>query len=245
MVMPLIPFPNSAKPPGVPAIPRLPNAKTVVQAGLGIVQGAVWRIFQVETQWGIFDKKGKPLGDPAKITGIAGNILESIGIGSTLSTNSVSYVKEARVSDFPVERGGFASYNKVELPGAPVVTLCISGFESDRKSFLDAIDAACKSTDLYKVVTPEVSYIDYSIERYAYQRRSDKGTTMLLVELSLKEVRQVSSKRAESKIKTAKDKGATPPVDGGAVQPAAPSPSVLKKIGGFITRGACASFFRY
>lgn len=198
-----------------------------------MVQGMLWRVFQVQTRWGIFDSKGKPLGDPAKFTGLIGNALDAAGLGSTLSTNSVDYSKETKVSDFPLERGSFASYNKVETPASPIVTLCLTGSEKNRRTFLEAIDKACKSTDLYSVVTPEVTYINYSVERYNYQRRNSKGATLLIVEITLKEIRQVSALYTTSnkgKVDTPKDAGATPQVDNGKVQAQTPQPSTLKSI---------------
>jgi hypothetical protein len=193
----------------------------------------LWRIFQVETRWGIFDSKGKPLGDPAKFTGLVGAALDAAGLGSTLSTNAVEYSKETRVSDFPLERGSFASYNKVESAAAPTVTLCLTGSEKNRRTFLEAIDTACKSTDLYSVVTPEVTYINYSVERYNYQRRSNKGATLLIVEITLKEIRQVSAQYTQSnkgQVDAPKDAGATPQADNGKVQAQTPQPSTLKSI---------------
>jgi hypothetical protein len=221
--MALIPYPNVPALPGVPAVPRSPKYPAAVQAALGAVQGALWRQFQIEKQWGVFDSKGRPLGDANNFVA-----LESIGIGATLSTGAVEFSKEARISDFPVERGGFASYNKVEMPAAPVVTLCFSGTEADRTAFLAAIDAASKSVELYDVVTPEVTYAAYSVERYNYQRRSSKGATLLVIELALKEVRQVSAKH--SKIEAPVDDGATPPVESGKVQGQTPDVSTLKSL---------------
>jgi len=231
--MALIPFPDVPKFPGVPALPRSPKFPPLVRSGLGLVQGMLWRVFQVQTRWGIFDSKGKPLGDPAKFTGLIGNALDAAGLGSTLSTNSVDYSKETKVSDFPIEQGSFASYNKVETPASPIVTLCLTGSENNRRTFLEAIDKAVKSTDLYSVVTPEVTYIDYSIERYNYSRRNSKGATLLIVEITLKEIRQVSSQYTQSnkgQVDAPKDAGATPTTDNGKVQAKIPDTSTLKAI---------------
>jgi hypothetical protein len=231
--MALIPFPNVPKLPGVPALPRSPNFPPLLRAGLGLVQGMLWRIFQVQTRWGIWDSKGKPLGDPSKFTGPIGNALEAAGLGSTLSTGSVEYSKETRVSDFPIERGSFASYNKVEQPASPTVTLCLTGSEKNRRTFLEAIDKACKSTDLYSVVTPEVTYVNYSVERYDYSRRSSKGATLLIVDITLREIRQVSAQYTQSnkgQVDQPKEAGATPQADNGKVQAQTPPKSTLKSL---------------
>lgn len=239
--MPLIPFPNVPNVPGVPALPRSPNfPASVVTSASGFISNAIWRFFQVENQWGIFDSKGKPLADPSKFTGVVGNVIQSVGLGtlyggygSTLSTKSIEFFKETKVSDYPVEGGKFFSYNKVELPAAPVVALCFSGGESERAAFLNALNNACVSTDLFNVTTPEVTYNNYSIESYTYTRSNESGATMLTVEISLKEVRQVSavfSSSANKTIKTPKDAGATPNSDGGRVKPQTPQDYVLKSI---------------
>jgi len=219
--MALIPFPNVPNSPGVPLIPRSPNFPPLAGIGLGILEGIIWRSFQVDSRWGIFDSQGNALGNPQNL------ILESIGLGSMLSTKSVEFVKETRVSDFPLEKGGFASYNKVELPAEPVVTLCVSGSESARQAFLNDIDKACKSTDLYSVVTPEITYVNYAIEKYNYQRRSEKGCTLLQVEIALKEIREVAAKLTKA---APKHPAAQPQVDNGKVQAQKPDVSTLKSI---------------
>lgn len=231
--MPLIEFPNIADVLGVPPLPRSPRFPPVAQVAVSLIQGIVYRAFQVQNRWGIYDSTGKPLGDPAKFKGALGGAIEAVGLGSTYSTNAVDFSKETRVSDFPLERGGFAQYNKVEMPANPIVTLSLDSNESGRRAFLEAIDKATLSTDLYSVVTPEVTYINYSIERYNYQRRSEKGATLLLVELSLKEIRQVSATFSNSnagKVDAPKNAAATPQIDNGKVQAKTPGPSVLKSV---------------
>jgi hypothetical protein len=228
--MAFTPFPDVPSLPGVPSIPRSPKFPPLARSGLGAIQGALWRAFQVQTRWGIWDSNGNSLGDPAKFSGLIGGVLDSIGLGSTLSTNAVEYSKETRISDFPIEQGGFTSYNKVEMAASPMVTLCLTGSEKDRSTFLDAIDAAVKSTDLYSVVTPEVTYINYSVERYNYSRRSSKGATLLIVEITLKEIRQVSAQYSATNVDNPKDPGAAPTSDNGKVQAQTPNTSTLKAV---------------
>ncbi len=222
--MALIPFPDVPVAGGVPLIPRSLSVAPAGRLALGVLQGIIWRSFQIDLRWGIFDSRGKALGDPSSFLS---PILSAIGVGSELSTKSVEYSKETRVSDFPVERGGFAAYNKVELPAEARVSLCLSGSESDRQALLVAIDAAVKSTDVYSVVTPEVTYINYSIEYYNYQRRNDRGANLLTIELGLREIREVSAKVTA---KQAQSVSAASPEDNGKVQPQPPDKSTLKRL---------------
>lgn len=230
--MSLIPFPDIPSLPGVPNLPRLPSTSTIAQAVGGAVAGALWQVLDQGSQWGIFDSDGNPLGDPSNMTGITSTIANSLGFGSTLSVNAFDYGKETRVSDFPVERGEFASYNKVEMPGEPTVTFAFEGSESDRTSFLDAIDTACLSTDLYSVVTPEVTYVDYTLQSYNYRRTASAGAYLLIVELRLKEVRQVSAQFAQSQgqISDPSTPSAAAQTVTGKVQAATPDSSTLKKL---------------
>lgn len=222
--MPNIPFPDVPSLPGVPSIPRSASAPPAAAAVLGAIAGVLWRAFQVDTRWGIFDSRGRPL---AGTTGFS--FVESLGVtNATYSTSGLDFAKEMRVSDFPLELGQFASYNKVELPASPLVTLCMTGSEAQRTAFLAAIDKACKSTDLYTVATPEVKYAGYSLESYRYSRHASGGATLLMVEISLKEVRQVSAQLAT--VQQPKAPSAAPKVDAGKVQAPAPDVSTLKSL---------------
>ena len=217
--MPLIPYPIVPILPGVPSIPRIVGQAIppVVAASLGIVSAMLGAAFQAPSQWGIYDQNGNPLIDTSGLT-----LFSSPTI---LSTLSVEYTKETRISDFPVEEGGFASYNKVEMPANPTVTLSLSGSESDRAAFLSAIDGACKSTALVSIATPEITYINYTFERYDYRRMSSRGCTLLTVEIHLKEIRQVLVQYSSTPINSPQNAGANPATDSGQVQPQTPSGS--------------------
>ena len=241
--MSLIPFPSVPNSPGVPLIPRIPSASTVGTSLLGAAVGALWSALQQETNWGIWDKKkGKYLGDVSTVSGFLGGLLDSIGLGSTLSTNSVDFSQETKISETPIEKGSFASYNKVQIPANPVVTLCLTGSEDNRKNFLQAIQDACLSTDLYDVYTPEKTYTDYSIERYRYERRAERGKTLMVVEISLKEIRQVTAKYKDSK--DPKDPGTADPVSSGKVAASSPPKSLMSTIKGKVS-GAVGSVRSY
>lgn len=208
---------------------------TIVLASLGTLGTILLNAIQVQSQWGIFDSSGNQLGSSSS----GGNSLLAAVIKSTflasgpiLSTNSFEFKRETRVSDFPLEDGGFASYNKVVLPGEPTVRYCFSGSVSDRTTFLTQLDAACQSTKLYSVKTPEITYLNYNITDYSLMRRADSGANLLIVELHLREIRQVSVSytNTPSPIKQPQNPGANPNSSGGIVQPNAPDTSTLKSL---------------
>jgi len=237
-----IPYPNVPAYPGVPQLVRPIQVaiaeEPILAIGLGTVENLLGSAFQQAPRWGIFDLEGEQLGltiagSTTALQSLGNTLLDQLTGNSTpvLSTIGFDFLKEMKVSDFPVEQGGFASYNKVEMPANPTVMLAFAGSESDRTAFLAAIDAATKSTGLYNVVTPEVIYIGYTIERYRYSRRATKGATLLLVEIALKEVRQVSPAFATvSQIVNPQNTSATPQVNSGMTQPQATDQSTLLSI---------------
>lgn len=222
--MPRIEFPNVPKALGVPDIKRGITNQSITNAALGIVQGALWQAFINQDNWGIFDVDNNKLADIKYTTPALSRLF-----GSSQSTLSVEFSKEMRSSDFPLELGSFASYNKVEMPATPTVVLCVTGTEDERKNFLTALDKATKSTTLYNVVTPEVVYEGYSIDRYNYSRRAESGATMLIVELSLKQVREVVPLYGTATIVSPANPESKPTANTGSVQPEKPKASLLKK----------------
>lgn len=233
--MPNIPFPSIPAYPGVPALVRpVQNAIAqvpVLAVGLGSFASILGSALQQTPRWGIFDSAGNQLGLNSNANPSILSALESQLTGSTvptLSTWGFDFVKEMQISGFPTEGGGFANYNKVELPANPVVTLALEGSEGYRTNFLNAIDAACKSTDLYNVITPEVSYLGYSMERYTYARRAQRGATMLIVDISMKEIRTVSA--TFTSVQSPQQASSTPEVNNGMTQPATSDTSTLKSL---------------
>jgi len=237
-----IPFPNVPNYPGVPQLVR-PVQETiadnpVLAIGIGTAETLLASAIQQAPQWGIFDTNGNQVG--LSITGNAStaqsliDTLASQVTGVTtpvLSTIGLDYLKEMAVSDYPTELGGFASYNKVEKPAEPTLTLAFAGSLSDRATFLNAIDAACKSTNTYSVVTPEVVYANYTFLRYRLSRRANKGVTLLMVDVTMREVRQVSATyTTASPIVNPANAGSTPEVNNGMTQPTAPDQSTLLSI---------------
>ncbi len=83
------------------------------------------------------------------------------------------------------------------------------------------------------MVTPEITYVNYTLERIAYRRSNTAGANMYVVEIPLKEVRGVSAQYTVSNrgaFDQTKNPDATPPVDGGKVQATTPDVSTLQSL---------------
>lgn len=113
---------------------------------------------------------------------------------------SVEVSNEAKVTQYPTEPNQFASYNKVQSPGAVSVTVGLTGGAIDRASVLLALEELVQSTDLLSIVTPEKTYTDYNLESYDYTRVAEEGVDRLKVNLRLVEVQQVESEYSNETI---------------------------------------------
>ena len=100
---------------------------------------------------------------------------------------------EAKAAQNPVERGGFADYNKVVSPVQLGVILARTGPSADLSALLEKLDALVAGTDLVSIITPEKEFLDYSLTSYDYDRKSENGVDRLLVSLVLEEIRQVDA----------------------------------------------------
>lgn len=152
---------------------------------------------------------------------------------------AVDVRQEYRISDFPIEDGGFFSYDKVVTPGDLRVTLAVSGQNSSilsslfggltslinigggistqetvRQAFLIGMNTLARSLDLIDVIVPEGTYYGYNITHFDYRREAREGATMLKIEVWLQEVRRAPG-----------GSFTTPPVDPASPIPAPKNPA--------------------
>jgi hypothetical protein len=100
---------------------------------------------------------------------------------------------EGQALSYPVELGGFANYNKVESPLNIRVTLAAQGDDSDFDYMLMQLEDYKKQAVKLVVETPSSFYPGMTLETFSYKRARDAGAGMLVVDLSLVEVREVET----------------------------------------------------
>jgi hypothetical protein len=221
--------------PGVPTL-RRPAARDLSSDLIAVAGGVALLTrdnllgygVQITQQWGVFQQNGVPLA-------IWDNVV------------SVDYRHETRISTFPVEQGGFQSYNKVQMPYDARVRFTIgpSGLAA-RVSFLRDLEQAVLSLNYYLVVTPEAVYPNANLTHIDYRREARNGISLLVVDVWLEEVRATavatnttsptptnpdgsgSSSVNQPQSPTAsqtQSNGAVQPVDASVPPPPAPSPT--------------------
>lgn len=105
------------------------------------------------------------------------------------NTIDFEFKQDNPISNYPVEQGGFQTYDKVQLPADIRMRFSAGGSETNRQDFLSSIDAVMNTTDLYDVVTPEVVYTSYNFTHRDFKRTSQNGVGLITVDLWLEEVR--------------------------------------------------------
>lgn len=177
---------------------------------------------------------GLSLGGAVPINAVFGKtwgIVNQFGIPIVLADTVVSmnYDAGASISKYPVEKGSFASYNKVNNPSMASVQMAKGG-ESvlGRSLFLTQLEALLKSTVSFNIITPEYVYMNYQIIGLNKARSAQDGSTMIRVNVALEEVLEANVEYDIEEVKAPSD---SKTVDGGA-QPSKQRTSVLAGIFG-------------
>lgn len=162
----------------------------------------------------------------------------SIGLGSIFSSTwgiysggspiivadtvtGFDYKQEWSLSDFPVERGAFETYDKVQLPFDVRVRFVAGDTLANRSALLGSLAAIAGTTQLFDAVTPEATYTNVNITHYDYRRSARRGLGLLEVDVWCLEVRQGAMTIGTSTASPS----ASAQQNGGSVQPTTASPA--------------------
>lgn len=102
---------------------------------------------------------------------------------------SLDYKQESVVADYPLERGTFESYDKVQVPFDARVRFVAGGSDANRAALLASIAAIQGDFNLYDVVTPEAVYTSCNVMHHDYHRSSNNGLGLIQVDVWLRQIR--------------------------------------------------------
>lgn len=205
-------FPNVASLPGVPQLARslLIEALAPPVLGFAAEPSVLWQATQSAPVWGIYDSDN--------------NLVVQAD-----SVAAFDWRKENRVSNFPVQQGQFATYNRVGLPNETSLTLTKGGSLAQRTAFLQQIELviAQQNINLYTIRTPEKTYANVSATRAELSRRGSANAFYFDVELYFIEVIQVAAQYSTQATPTqnASVPSAIPPTNQGLTNPTVPPSS--------------------
>lgn len=162
-----------------------------------------------QTKWAITELNDN---DPSLDTALEFDTLISFDISA-----------DAEAPSEAVEKGSFATYNKISSPREITTQVARSGTPEILEIFIAQLEKWRNEAILVNFLTPEIEYFDITLTSYSYTRTRDQGEGVLIVDLTFVEVRQVETQYTTvtvPPIKTGQAKNPTDatPIDRGQVQ---------------------------
>lgn len=149
--------------------------------------------------------------------------------------------KSSRLPDEPIEKGSFATYNRIIEPRSITCRLAVKGKAADLQNAIDRLTTLCENDEKITLTTPEQSYPNMMLESFDYRRDAQNGRGVLYVDLRLKEIREVASQQTTTAVEEAEepidaedaeDGSVCDDVDDGEVQGGAASEAEEEAAGG-------------
>lgn len=200
MAFPPIPTPIYANVPlglGVPVLLRAPGFAAFAAPALILADALGITGLLFGPQWGLFTLNGAPFA-----------VADSV--------YSMDYRREYIVATYPLEQGAYRAYNRVELPREARIRFTTN---TDKGGFLEALERAISSLELFRLYTPESAYENVTINHFDYRREARSGASLLHIDVWVTQVRILPQGRfASSAVPEARSTQ-----QNGAVQPQSPS----------------------
>jgi hypothetical protein len=178
----------------IPGLPSLPSDIAGVFSEVVLVASDLLGFGAVSSQWGLF-LNGEPVV-------IADSVL------------SIEFTQDFSITNAPVEQGSFASYNKVQRPFETTLRFATGGSIADRQNLINSIAAIIGDTNLYDVVTPEVTYTNLNLVHQNYLRSAERGAGLLTIDVRAQEVRPAGLVTSSAAATQTGNTGTTTPVSG-------------------------------
>lgn len=189
--------------PNFPGIPPLSRNQAIAGGALLASTGLQTLLDKLAPAWGIYK---------------AGGVEKAITPDNFLG---IEYVNSQHVSNYPIEKGAFASFNKVQNPFGAVVRISKGGSKADRATFLDTLESLLASTELLWLIAEDKQYKNVTIERFDYRRDSSGGAGIIVASVHFLEIREAIATKAQTAGQpstTAAPASAQAPVGNGQVQ---------------------------
>lgn len=162
--------------PNVPNVPGVPTLTSFSPDALVLLAADALSNLGIHTlsEWGIFRDGVQALPEAESIV-------------------SFGYKQDWSISDYPVQDGGFQSYDKVQLPFDARVKVSSGGSEAARRALIDALDLIANSLNLFDIVTPEKVYTSVNVTHVDYHRTATNGVGLIVADVWFIEVRVAST----------------------------------------------------
>ena len=95
---------------------------------------------------------------------------------------------DSQIANYRIEKGSFASYNKVISPFQIKAVVAKEGASYEINDFLDELEKISNDLNLYDVVTKDITYSNCNLKSNGYRKESANGAYILYAELIFKEI---------------------------------------------------------
>lgn len=165
-----------------PLVPAVAGVPAVLRSGAQIFDTITLGFFNASdlvdsiigsepVLWGVYAPNGRPIANYDSFIGM-------------------DYRNDSRLSDYPIEQGAFATYNKVANPYTVQVTLACGGDINRRAEFQAALRSAQASLTLYTVVAEDGTFENCNLMSIDWGRTQQNGATIINAFCEFREVRQ-------------------------------------------------------
>ncbi|MBI1213618.1 MAG: hypothetical protein GC190_19340 [Alphaproteobacteria bacterium] len=205
-------YPNVPNVPGVPPVNRQPGTSsaspTLAKSDSPAIQNSAGK-----PKWGIYKDGALAL--------------------EVDSIISLDFGQEYIIADYPIERGGFESYDKVNSPFDITLRVSKSGSPQDRAAFIQALDKITASMDLLAILSPEKTYPSVNVRRLDYRRTAQEGAGRIVADLPFVEIRETG----EAAFVDTKSPAGAKTKNNGTVQPVVVSDGNRRSVSDIINTG--------
>ena len=199
-----------ALPPGVPALLNGTNAffGTFISAGALVNQIAALFDGNKQSAWGLYENGANEVA------------LQVDGFVEFSLSNA------SQIAGYRIEKGQFASYNKVDSPYELSLVAVKRGTILELDDFLFKLDVISNDIKLYNILTPGQLYQNANMQQYAYRRSIEGGLNLLYVSMMFTQI--LSTDEAQFNVPTKTPAGQKIENNGTVTtQPLAPQTNII------------------
>ena len=145
----------------------------------------------------------------------------------------MSASESSSLPEEPIEQGSFASYNLTIEPITMTCRLALQGKPAEIQDVITRLQELKKGTEKLTFILPMASYENMMLESFDYRRDNHSGHNVLMVDVRLKEIREIEDQKTTSSVtepepppvteESAADGSCCSEVDCGEVQGQSPS----------------------
>ena len=108
--------------------------------------------------------------------------------------------ESSNLPEEPIEAGSFAQYNRVVSPVTLTVRLASQGTPSTLQAMIERLQELKTGTEKITLITPMMSYENYMLESFDYRKDEHTGHNVLVVDVRLKEIREIEGQKTTSSV---------------------------------------------